>query len=110
MAHCPTCNFGPLDGATGMSWGDEASVYSETGGKHQADAPPPPMRPKAGSITICCKCAELLVYYQADLMLGLRLPTPEEMAEFQAETQLWENLELIRKTYRERADAERQGG
>lgn len=94
---CHTCGYGPLNGATGVQEGSEAEVYSETGGWRDPLNPPKPMQPTKGSVSICGRCGELMIFdVDTAGRLGVRLPVDCEITELKANIEQWELLERLR--------------
>jgi hypothetical protein len=82
-SHCPSCNYGPMDGYTGI--GSEAQP-----------------KPSPGLFTICGKCGEILVFTET---LGVRVPTPEEIERAKQNQGEWELVSTISETFRKKRHA-----
>lgn len=86
--YCPNCNSGPLDGVTGAHLEEKSSSIFDAPVKHSGFNERQ-IFPEDGSPTICCYCAELLVYRKADKALTLDFPTEKELTEFKSNSQFW---------------------
>ncbi len=68
-AHCLACNYGPMDAAIGMEFSNAEEPLRST-----------PIRPKHGSISICCRCGNIAVYQNSPGGLTLRPASQDEVA------------------------------
>lgn len=74
--HCPSCKH-DLDRASNASNTERC-------------------RPEPGDVSVCFYCLEVLIFAEG---LGVRLPTPEELAEIQSSPS-WATIEKIRSARR----------
>lgn len=86
-AYCPCCNAGPLDGVTGAHIEDGGELCETTDRVY----------PKDGSQTMCCYCAELLVYRLMDAKLKLACPTEDELDLWKSNSQGWDIVCRLQK-------------
>lgn len=75
--YCPTCDYGPLDGATKVEIAEE----------DDHDNSPPKAQP--GDITLCARCGELLNFIKEGEKLKLE----------KANDQVWESLKEDQQFY-----------
>lgn len=89
-AYCPNCDYGPMDGCSGVALTED-------------DLPPDlkPM-PGEGDPTICARCGELLIYTFEHGKLGLRRATRFDEARIAEDEETWHFVQTLSRTIRER--------
>lgn len=100
-SYCPLCGYGPLDGADGYSAEENADIFDETG-DIDPDKLPEPMKPKPGCITLCGRCAGILIYDKQGGKLVIRKARSHETTAIQKEApDTWAMLQFVAKKIKE---------
>ena len=89
--YCPCCGLGPLSGVTGASTDDE------------------PVFPTDGSPSICCFCAELLVFRVSNDKLVLLRATEDLINTWKSEhSQAWNIMSSIQKEMKKTIESKKE--